>query len=102
MLIKPIREASLPVMLMFTSIDRPEDRPHTLRLAMANVVPGMLISLGMLWLFKKEGNSHLMLVRGFLRSFGLVDAETRASRAGGRASRGLWRLYPGWLECKNH
>ena len=83
MLIKPIRESFSPVMLMFTSIDRPEDRPHTLRLAMANVVPCMFISLGMLKLFQMEGNPSLMLVRGWPRSFGLVRAE-RQSRSHGR------------------
>jgi len=70
MLIKPIRESFSPVMLMFTSIDRPEDRPHTLRLSMANVVPGMFISLGMLKLFQMEGNPSLMLLAAMVAIVG--------------------------------
>jgi len=45
LLIKPIRENSRFFMLQFNSLDRPEDRPNTLKwIVVGNILPGLIIS----------------------------------------------------------
>ncbi|GAB9476455.1 hypothetical protein Gpo141_00013520 [Globisporangium polare] len=62
-LIKPIRERSKFFMLQFNSLDRPEDRPHTLTWIIAgNIAPGMLIVLFFKWLFADHGNLTFIIV----------------------------------------
>lgn len=51
-LIKPLRENFTPFMLMFNSLDRPEDRPHCLKWIIAgNIWPGLVMIIFFDWLF---------------------------------------------------
>ncbi|TYZ63409.1 hypothetical protein PybrP1_008358 [[Pythium] brassicae (nom. inval.)] len=62
-LIKPIRERSTFFMLQFNSLDRPEDRPHTLKWIIAgNIAPGMFILMFFKWLFADHGNLTFIIV----------------------------------------
>jgi hypothetical protein len=46
LLIEPIRTRSTFFMLQFNSMDRPEDRPYTLKwIIMGNILPGLLLSI---------------------------------------------------------
>ena len=46
LLIKPLRENCRFFMLQFNSMDRPEDRPHTLKwIILGNLLPGLLLSV---------------------------------------------------------
>ena len=58
-LIKPLRTKSALIMLQFISLDRPEDRPHTLKwIVMGNILPGL--TLIVLWrlVFRLTGNEE--------------------------------------------
>ncbi|EQC34316.1 hypothetical protein SDRG_08089 [Saprolegnia diclina VS20] len=62
-LIKPIREASSFFMLQFNSLDRPEDRPHTLKWIIAgNIAPGLFILMFFKWLFATNGDLVFIIV----------------------------------------
>ncbi|TMW66808.1 hypothetical protein Poli38472_014120 [Pythium oligandrum] len=62
-LIKPIRENSKFFMLQFNSLDRPEDRPNTLKWIIAgNIAPGMFILLFFKWLFADQGALIFIIV----------------------------------------
>ncbi|KAJ0411343.1 hypothetical protein ATCC90586_004329 [Pythium insidiosum] len=62
-LIKPIREHSKFFMLQFNSLDRPEDRPNTLKWIIAgNIAPGMFILLFFKWLFADQGALTFIIV----------------------------------------
>lgn len=62
-LIKPIRERSNFFMLQFNSLDRPEDRPNTLKWIIAgNVAPGMFIILFFDWLFANQSALTFIIV----------------------------------------
>ena len=54
LLIKPLRENCRFFMLQFNSMDRPEDRPHTLKwIILGNLLPGLLLSVCFQNLFEK-------------------------------------------------
>ncbi|KAG1709323.1 hypothetical protein DVH05_019965 [Phytophthora capsici] len=62
-LIKPIREHSKFFMLQFNSLDRPEDRPNTLKwIILGNIAPGMFILMFFKWLFAAQGALTFILV----------------------------------------
>ncbi|KAG7378762.1 hypothetical protein PHYBOEH_000208 [Phytophthora boehmeriae] len=62
-LIKPIREHSKFFMLQFNSLDRPEDRPNTLKwIILGNIAPGMFILMFFKWLFAAQGELVFILV----------------------------------------
>ncbi|DAZ94937.1 TPA: hypothetical protein N0F65_012654 [Lagenidium giganteum] len=62
-LIKPIREHSKFFMLQFNSLDRPEDRPETLKWIIAgNIAPGMFILLFFKWLLADFGALTFIIV----------------------------------------
>lgn len=62
-LIKPIREHSTFFMLQFNSLDRPEDRPNTLKwIILGNIAPGMFIILFFKWLFAEQGALTFIIV----------------------------------------
>lgn len=70
-LIKPIREKSTFFMLQFNSLDRPEDRPHTLKWIVAgNVFPGLFVLLFFRWLFERTTQSDLVFILIFVTSIG--------------------------------
>lgn len=70
-LIKPVRERSTFFMLQFNSLDRPEDRPHTLKWIVAgNVFPGLFVLLFFRWLFARTTQSDLVFILVFVTSIG--------------------------------
>lgn len=53
-LIKPIRELHWFFMMQFNSMDRPEDRPYTLKwIVLGDIVPGMVAIIGLFWLLNQ-------------------------------------------------
>jgi len=63
LLIKPIRERCKFFMLMFNSLDRPEDRPYTLKwIILGNLLPGLLLSLLFHQLYEGMGFGNLALI----------------------------------------
>jgi dolichol kinase len=71
-LIKPLREASDFFMLQFNSLDRPEDRPHTLKWIVAgNVVPGQVLIVIFRYLLNFTNQGDLVLV--FIMITGIGD-----------------------------
>jgi dolichol kinase len=70
-LIKPIREYSTFFMLQFNSLDRPEDRPHTLDwIIMGNIAPGFVIILFFKWLLGLDGNGDLVTIIVYITGIG--------------------------------
>ncbi|KDO23571.1 hypothetical protein SPRG_10766 [Saprolegnia parasitica CBS 223.65] len=62
-LIKPIRESATFFMLQFNSLDRPEDRPHTLNWIIAgNIAPGLFILMFFKWLYGEQGALTFIIV----------------------------------------
>ncbi|KAG9402633.1 hypothetical protein AC1031_007241 [Aphanomyces cochlioides] len=62
-LIKPVRESLSFFMLQFNSLDRPEDRPHTLKWIIAgNIAPGLFILMFFKWLFAENGDLVYIIV----------------------------------------
>jgi len=71
-LIKPLREASDFFMIQFNSLDRPEDRPHTLKWIVAgNVVPGQILIVLFRYLLSSTNQGDLVLV--FIMITGIGD-----------------------------
>ena len=63
LLIKPLRENCRLFMLQFNSMDRPEDRPHTLKwIILGNVLPGLLLSVYFQNLFEKDLNMPYLVM----------------------------------------
>ena len=59
-MIKPLRERIPCFMLQFNSLDRPEDRPRTLKwIIIGNIVPGFVILLFFRWLLSRNGSDKL-------------------------------------------
>lgn len=59
-MIKPLRENFAPFMLQFNSLDRPEDRPHTLKWIIAgNIAPGLFLILFFQWALGLTGQQEL-------------------------------------------
>ena len=62
-MIKPLRENCRFFMLQFNSMDRPEDRPHTLKwIILGNVLPGLLLSVCFQYLFEKVLNEPYLVM----------------------------------------
>ena len=70
-LIKPIREKFPLIMLQFNSMDRPEDRPNTLKWIVAyNIIPGTLLILYFQHLFQSLAVTHLVFIFIFVTGIG--------------------------------
>lgn len=70
-LIKPIRENLLFFMLQFNSLDRPEDRPDTLKWIIGgNIMPGQILIVIMRYFFAFTGQSDLALVPLYITGIG--------------------------------
>ncbi|TYZ65610.1 hypothetical protein PybrP1_012546 [[Pythium] brassicae (nom. inval.)] len=70
-LIKPVRERATFFMLQFNSLDRPEDRPHTLKWIVAgNVFPGLFVLLFFRWLFATTTQADLVFILVFVTAIG--------------------------------
>jgi len=71
LMIKPIRERSGLFMLQFNSLDRPEDRPYTLKwIVLGNILPGLALSLFFRELFETHGFADLALIIIFIIGIG--------------------------------
>lgn len=63
LLIKPLRERCRFFMLQFNSMDRPEDRPYTLKwILLGNLLPGLLLSVYFQNLFEKVLNEPYLVM----------------------------------------
>lgn len=70
-LIKPVRENISFFMVQFNSLDRPEDRPHTLKWIIAgNIIPGTLLIIFFRWLYAATGQESLALIFVFITGIG--------------------------------
>ncbi|GLE00473.1 hypothetical protein PINS_up009230 [Pythium insidiosum] len=82
-LIKPVRERSTFFMLQFNSLDRPEDRPHTLKwLVAGNVFPALFVLLLFRWLFDRTTQSALVFVLVFVTKHRRRPRGTHRHRVG--------------------
>ena len=71
LLIKPIREKSKFFMLQFNSMDRPEDRPNTLKwIVLGNILPGLILGVIFKQLFEQIGEPNLVLIIVFIIGIG--------------------------------
>ncbi len=63
LLIKPIRERSRFFMLQFNSLDRPEDRPNTLKwIVLGNILPGLILGTIFKQLFEYINEPNLVFI----------------------------------------
>jgi dolichol kinase len=76
LLIKPIREACTFFMLQFNSMDRPEDRPFTLKwIVGGNILPGTACIIFFRWLYGPYNAEDLTLIFVFITGLGDGFAE---------------------------
>jgi hypothetical protein len=62
-LIKPIRENLTCVMIQFNSLDRPEDRPHTLKwIVLGNILPGLCLIILFRHIFRWTGHPESLVL----------------------------------------
>lgn len=70
-LIKPLRERFTFFMLQFNSLDRPEDRPNTLKWIIAgNILPGFVLSIFFRALFDGTGQGALVFILVYITGIG--------------------------------
>lgn len=70
-LIKPVRESSSLFMMQFNSLDRPEDRPHTLKwILVGNIIPGIFCIIFFRSLFAQTAQTNLVFIFVFITSIG--------------------------------
>mgnify|MGYP001063538204 CR=1 FL=1 len=71
LLIKPLRENSKFLMLQFNSLDRPEDRPNTLKWIIAgNILPGLILIIFWRWALSFTGQESLAFIFIFITGIG--------------------------------
>lgn len=80
--VKPMRERSYLIDLMFKSFDRPEDRPHTLLWLITQVVAGYMVIFPMIILFSYYDLRHLILIPILITGIGDGLAEPVGVRFG--------------------
>jgi dolichol kinase len=70
-LIKPLRERSTFLMVQFNSMDRPEDRPNTMKwLIGGNIIPGTLLITLFTHLYNPTGQQGLAMIFVFITGLG--------------------------------
>ncbi|KAF0734342.1 hypothetical protein Ae201684P_018148 [Aphanomyces euteiches] len=101
-LIKPLRESSSFLMLQFNSLDRPEDRPHTLKWIIAgNIAPGLFILLFFKWLFGEQGALTFIIIYitgigdGLAEPVGIAWGKHKYKTAGCFSTRKYTRSWEG-------
>lgn len=101
-LIKPIRESFKVFMLQFNSLDRPEDRPHTLKwIVGGNIIPGLFILLFFKWLFGPLANLTFIIVfitgigDGLAEPVGITVGKHKYKSRGCFSSRSYTRSWEG-------
>ena len=71
LMIKPIRERSTFFMLQFNSMDRPEDRPNTMKwLIGGNIIPGMFLIILFTHLYSATNQQGLTMIFIFITGLG--------------------------------
>jgi len=71
LLIKPVREHSTFFMWQFNSLDRPEDRPNTLKWIIAgNILPGLCLIIFWRWALSFTGQEALAFIFIFITGIG--------------------------------
>ncbi len=80
--IKPIRERIPFVGTMFSSFDRPEDRPHTLFWITSQMVVSYLIIFGIIYAFNEQGIGGLVYIPLLINGIGDGLAEPVGVRFG--------------------
>jgi len=75
-LIKPLRERFKFFMLQFNSLDRPEDRPHTLSwIVGGNILPGCILIIFFRWLYSFTDQGDMSYIFIFITGVGDGFAE---------------------------
>lgn len=80
--IYPIRSRIHVVHVMFLSIDRPEDRPHTLKWLSTQIAAGYIVIIPMILLFLQSGYSGLIFIPIVINGIGDGLAEPVGIRFG--------------------
>jgi dolichol kinase len=71
LLIKPVRESATFFMLQFNSLDRPEDRPETLKWIIAgNILPGLFMIIFWRWMLSATDQTDLAFIFVFITGIG--------------------------------
>jgi len=71
LLVKPVRENCKFFMLQFNSLDRPEDRPNTLKWIIAgNILPGLILIIFWRWVFSFTNQVDLAFIFIFITGIG--------------------------------
>jgi dolichol kinase len=71
LLIKPVRENCTFFMYQFNSLDRPEDRPETLKWIIAgNILPGLILIIFWRWALAFTGQAALAFIFIFITGIG--------------------------------
>lgn len=80
--LEPLRKRVPVIALMFSSFDRPEDRPHTLLWLSTQVLVGFLILVPMIILYAHYGLQHLIMLPLLINAIGDGLAEPVGVRFG--------------------
>ncbi len=86
-LTKPVRSRSAFSATMFASIDRPEDRPHTLFWLTTQMAAGFLVLGPLAWVFYRHGAYRLIYIPILINGIGDGLAEPVGVRFGRRTYR---------------
>ncbi len=98
LLIKPIRENSRFFMIQFNSLDRPEDRPNTLKwIVLGNILPGLILGTIFKQLFEQIDKGGLVLLIVFIIGIGDGLAEPVGIYFGKKTY-----LAPAWFSKKRY
>ena len=81
-LIKPVRSRFEFVRIMFSSFDRPEDRPHTLKWLMTQIFGVFTVIIGLSLYLQDDQRESLLLIPIFINAFGDGFAEPVGVRFG--------------------
>ncbi len=81
-LIEPVRSRVRFIQIIFSAMDRPEDRPHTLFWLSTQVIVGYLVLIPLIFIFGQYGMSQLMLIPVFINGLGDGLAEPVGVRFG--------------------
>lgn len=87
--VQPLRERCRFIAVMFSSFDRPEDRPHTLIWIVTQTAAGYLVLIPMSIIFAERGIFELILIPIFI--YGIGDG--LAEPVGVRFGRHAYRVY---------
>jgi dolichol kinase len=81
---EPVRKRSNFISTAFASMDRPEDRPHTLYWVTTQIAAGYAVLLPLIYVFSQQGISELIYIPIFVNGIGDGLAEPVGVRFGRR------------------